>query len=177
MEYTLADAAKLAKVNRSTLFRAIKKGNMSARKLEDGTFRVDASELARVYDLQHVARGDVDALHEDAQSENVAATGAPNRDLDGEAALLRLKVQMLQDQLARERTLREEELERIAQEREDARGTVLDLRKRLDKAEERILALAAPPASEQAQKRPPEVVQGVEPAKTSRGFLGRLLGR
>jgi hypothetical protein len=175
MEYTLAEAAKLAKVNRSTLFRSIKKGNLSARKLEDGTFRVDASELARVYDLQHVARNSLDALHHGAQGEVDATTRAPDRDSGGEAALLRLKVQMLEDQLARERTLREEELERIAQEREDARSTVQDLRKRLDKAEERILALVAPErAEDRPNGSPPRVV---EPVKAPRGFMARLLGR
>lgn len=56
---------------------------------------------------------------------------------------------------------------------------VTDLRKRLDRAEERILALAAPPASERPQKRPDVAPArgGVEPPRPSRSFLGRLLGR
>ncbi len=55
------------------------------------------------------------------------------------ADLVRLELRMVKDQLAREREDRE-------QERATARETVDDLRKRLDRSEERVLALSAPPA-------------------------------
>ena len=47
---TIAEAAKLAKVSRSTLLKAIKAGKLSAvRGIVRGQFRVDAAELHRVY--------------------------------------------------------------------------------------------------------------------------------
>ena len=52
MEYSLVDAAKAARVNKSTVLRAIGRGKLSARREEDGSYRIDASELARVYELR-----------------------------------------------------------------------------------------------------------------------------
>jgi hypothetical protein len=172
MEYPLADAAKLAKVNRSTLFRAIKSGKLSARRDGDGTYKVDASELARVYELQHVPHRSDDALHSAAQG-----TGA-----GVELALFR--AQVLEEQLAREREERARERSRWDQERdtilERERDTVSDLRKRLDRAEERVLALSAPPSQPPmpatALAEPVASVPPVAP-KPSPSFLARLFGR
>ena len=182
MEYALVDAAKLARVNRSTLFRAIKSGRLSARRDEDGTYKVDASELARAYDLQHVSHKSDDALHSAAQGEVAPATSTQSSVAGAELALFR--AQVLEEQLAREREERARERSRWDQERdtilERERDTVADLRKRLDRAEERVLALSAPPS------QPPvpaaTVVEPVAPAplvlsKPPTGFLARLLGR
>lgn len=182
MEYALVDAAKLAKVNRSTLFRAIKAGRLSARRDDDGTYRVDASELARVYDLQHVSHETDGALHSAAQGADAPATSTQGQGASAELALFR--VQMLEEQLTREREERERERSRWDQERdtilERERDTVADLRKRLDRAEERVLALSAPPS------QPPvpaaAVVEPVAPVplvlpKPPAGFLARLFGR
>lgn len=103
MEYTLVDAAKAAKVNRSTLFRAIKAGRLSARREEDGSYKVDASELARVYDLQHVTHKVEDALHSAAQGMNAPATSAQGESSGAELAFLRAR--MLEDQLPRFRVM------------------------------------------------------------------------
>lgn len=182
MEYPLADAAKLARVNRSTLFRAIKAGRLSARRDDDGTYRVDASELARLYDLQHVTHKSIDALHENAQGLSATAKTAQGDTSAGE--LIRFRIQTLEEQLAREREERERERRQWAQERdtilERERDTVADLRKRLDRAEERVLALSPPPS------QPPvpvaAVIEQVAPApplppKPPAGFLARLFGR
>lgn len=160
MEHTLAEAAKVARLNKSTLFRAIKSGRLSARRLDDGSYRIDASELARVYDLQHLTRNDDNAEQQRATALDVPAT-PPTTEVSGaEIAVLRSKVTMLEDQLARERELRDRERETIL---ETTKETVEDLRRRLDKSEERILALAAP-ASPTSHKLPPS-------------FLSRLFGR
>lgn len=167
MEYTLADAAKAAKVNKSTLFRAVKRGRLSARRIEDGSYRIDASELARIYDLQHLARNGGDALQR-------SAIGADAPAIEGTSATevieLRIRVEMLQEQLTRERELRD-------QERETNQETVTDLRKRLDRAEERILALAAPAAPERPQVGPSRASAGLELSRSPRGLLNRLWGR
>lgn len=206
MEYSLADAAKAARVAKSTVLRAIKAGRLSARREEDGTYRIDASELARAFDLQHLARSANHAVNHVEPGGLVRATGGPE---DGPGAeLMRLELRLVRDQLTREREDRE-------LERATARETVDDLRKRLDRSEERVLALsaqavpvapqpaqeppavveelrrrleeseahvrslvtAAPPAPQAAQERPSEAPARVTPAGGIRGFLGRLLGR
>lgn len=144
MEYTLTDAAKLTRLNKSTLFRAIKAGRLSARRDEGGAYKVDASELARVYDLQHVPRNGVNAVQSAATGEEAPAmtamVGAPTLELAFQRA------RMLEDQLAREREDRERERLVRDQEREEHGETVRDLRRRLDRAEERVLALTSQPA-------------------------------
>jgi len=47
MSYTLTQAAEAAKVQRSTVFKWIKAGKVSASKADDGTFRIDPAELHR----------------------------------------------------------------------------------------------------------------------------------
>lgn len=167
MEYTLVDAAKAAKVNRSTLFRAIKAGRLSARRGDDGSYKVEASELARVYDLQHITHKSTDVSHSVAQGADAPATSAQGRNAGAELASLR--AQMVEDQLAREREERRREREDRERERaswdqeretilERERETVGDLRKRLDRAEERVLALTAQPAPRPTLE-PPAVVE------------------
>ena len=168
MEHTLADAAKVAGLNKSTLFRAIKAGRLSARRLDDGSYRIDASELARVYDPQHVPRNDSNAEQQRATASGASAI-PPMTEVSGtELAVLRSKVTMLEDQLARERELRDRERETIL---ETTKETVEDLRRRLDKSEERILALAPPVGGTGVDKPVPATL------RSSRGFLARLFGR
>jgi len=52
MELTLSQAAKQAKVAKSTISRAIEKGRLSARKDDLGRFHIDTSELFRVFSPQ-----------------------------------------------------------------------------------------------------------------------------
>lgn len=51
MVYTLGEAAKATGKSKATLSKAIKAGRISAQKDESGTFRIDPSELHRVYPL------------------------------------------------------------------------------------------------------------------------------
>src|SRR5579859_3496748 len=48
-QLTLQQAATQVGKSRSTIWRAVKSGRISAHKQEDGDFLVDASELLRVY--------------------------------------------------------------------------------------------------------------------------------
>lgn len=48
-ELSLSQAAKQAGKSKSTIGRAIESGRLSARKNQDGTFRIDPSELFRVF--------------------------------------------------------------------------------------------------------------------------------
>ena len=49
MVYTLGEAAKATGMSKATISKAIKSGRISASKDETGTFRIDPSELHRVY--------------------------------------------------------------------------------------------------------------------------------
>lgn len=135
MEFSLSAAAKAAGKGKSTIHNAIKSGRLSARREEDGTYKIDASELARVFTLN---------VPMNSQLDDPEPLPEPHRE---GSAVLQVKVAMLQDQLVREREL--------------SRDTIDDLRKRLDRAEERVHALTYQPP----QERP-----------RSRGFLRRLLG-
>ena len=87
---------------------------------------------------------------------------------------------MTKDQLVRERDLRDQERQGIERERETTSDTVADLRRRLDRSEERVLALSAPSSPPVA----PLVVAAAlaapapaSPPKAPTGFLARLFGR
>lgn len=123
MGLTLRQAADLSGTSRSTIHRALKSGKLSGGRLEDGAWDIDPSELARVFPWD---------ITEPAQR-NVAGQ---ERNGPGEReAVLAVRVEMLEHQLDRER------------------DTVEDLRKRLDRAEDRILALSAPAAEPVRQGR------------------------
>lgn len=176
MEYTLTEAAHATGLSRPTIFRSIKKGALSARREADKSYRIDASELARVFPI--VSLKQADTVHGNGAKhleipETPAARG-------GEMVLLQLELRMTKDQLARERELRDQERESMERERETARDTVADLRRRLDRTEERVLALTAMPASSAAP--PVSVAEPVASApavspKPQGGFLSRLFGR
>lgn len=48
MQVTLGQAAKQLGVGKATLSRYIKQGKLSAQKQEDGSYRIDVSELDRI---------------------------------------------------------------------------------------------------------------------------------
>ena len=50
MKYTLGEAAKAVGKSKSTISKAIKNGTISANRLSNGRFEIDASELFRVFE-------------------------------------------------------------------------------------------------------------------------------
>lgn len=52
MQHTLGTAAKATGLSKATIHRAIKSGKLSALRQDDGSFKIDPSELARVYELR-----------------------------------------------------------------------------------------------------------------------------
>jgi hypothetical protein len=130
LEYSLSKAAEVTGQGKSTIHRAIKSGKLSASRHEDGSYTIDASELSRVFPLEMLEPT------ERHGSEPILGT---HRDSE---EVLRVKVAMLEDQLSRER------------------DTVEDLRKRLDKADDRLLSITQQHPSNAATK----------------SFLARLLG-
>lgn len=114
---TLGQAAKAVGKSKSTLTRAIQSGRLSAQRLEDKSYRIDPSELSRVFDLK-TPETVSDANH-----------ATPELDLEEHPAVLKVKLEAAQAALERERELSE------------------DLTRRLDRAEERVLMLSAPKPS------------------------------
>ena len=131
MEYTLTKAAEATGKGKSTIHRAIKSGKLSATRHDDGSYSIDASELHRAFPRN---------TQEPSPWDSKEPLGEP---ATVELEVLRMKAAMLEEQLGRER------------------DSVEDLRRRLDRAEERVLALSAPPTSREPQ----------------RGLLARLWGR
>ena len=156
MEYTITQAAEVVNKGRSTLHRAVKEGRLSAYRGDGGTYYIDASELARVFPM---------AAHEQPKRDAMAHHDTPS---ETELATLALRVSMLETALERER-------EAVVREREVAdreRDVSNDLRRRLDRAEERVLAL-----THQAPQGPPEPPAKASEPPPARGILSRWLGR
>ena len=126
MGLTLRQAADLCGASRSTIHRALKSGKLSGTRIEDGAWDIEPSELARVFPWD---------ISEPVQRDN---SGQGKERTSEKEAVLAVKVEMLEHQLERER------------------DTIADLRKRLDRAEDRVLALTSqtlPPAPEPTPTR------------------------
>jgi len=104
--------------NKATIQRAIKNGKISAEKNSSGAYEIDPSELHRVYPAttQIVAQQDISN-----------DTQRPNKYDE----TIQLKLDLLE--VERER------------ERDQLQATINDLRTRLDRSEERIMALLPAP--------------------------------
>jgi len=136
-------------LSRSTLNRATKSGRLSAHRDEAGAILIDASELARVYGV---------TSPEPVQRRAMTSHDEPR---DEAVAVLETKVAMLTDQL-----------ERGDRERTTILETVEDLRRRLDRAEERVLALTAQPTP--AQESPAVVEEVHRPLEESPAVVEEL---
>jgi excisionase family DNA binding protein len=107
---SLSQAAKKTGVSKPTLSRWIKKGKISAEKLENGGYLIDASELDRVMSMKE--RGN-----------SVTGNGNP---------------EMLQMTTPNETSMLHREIELLVQRLKDRDGEIEDLRRRLDtESEER----------------------------------------
>lgn len=93
MKLTLIQAANETGKDRSTIFRAIKKGTISADKQDNGGYLIDPVELFRVYppkkQQEDTQRCATDATQHDAQGVLVDA--------------LKSQIELLRDQVERER--------------------------------------------------------------------------
>jgi len=124
MKLTLRQAADKCGKSRSTVHRALRSGKLSGSRDDGGAWSIDPAELARVFPWdahKHGQRDDVERGRYEAGDSS---------------AVLAVKVEMLEQQLERER------------------DTVEDLRRRLDRAEERVFALSAPSPTRRQQEGP-----------------------
>jgi hypothetical protein len=131
-QLSLGQAAKQVGKSKSTITRAIQSGKLSAQRQDDNSYKIEPSELFRVWP----ATG--------AQPDDDATPKTPQ---DDETSSMQSRIELLEALLEREKDAAG-----------DLRGTIDDLRKRLDKAEDRVTALIAPEATRGARE----------------GLLGRL---
>ncbi len=146
MQFSLSQAAKETGKGKSSIHRAIKSGRLSAQRHEDGTYSIDAAELFRAFPPT-LAEPKPEQRAEPHQEPLVASAVVEE--------VLRVRVEMLTAQLEREQ------------------DTVADLRRRLDRAEERIFTLSYSPAATPAA---PSVgsLQQPKPKPYRRNLLGFL---
>lgn len=128
MSWSVSRAARETGLSKSTISRAIKSGRISAAKQYDGSYLIEPAELFRVYPSS-VAQP-LSNAHHDAVRNPLEETPAT---FSNELELLKLKLAMTEELLDRERENSKHQYE-----------TVLDLRKRLDAATDKVLALAQP---------------------------------
>jgi excisionase family DNA binding protein len=134
MAYTLTKAATATGVSRSTIFRAIKTGRISATRTEGGNFEIEPAELHRVFPpaetrAAHAGNG---AMNRDAMAAATADTG--------QLAQLESEIKALREALLREQL-------------HETRDTVDDLRRDRDAWRSQAQQLALPkPATEPARR-------------------------
>lgn len=128
MSWSVSRAARETGLSKSTISRAIKSGRVSAARQHDGSYLIEPAELFRVYP-RNVAQPPLDARHDPVRNPLEEASATTSNEIE----LLKLKLAMTEELLARERENSQRQQE-----------TVQDLRKRLDAATDKVLALAQP---------------------------------
>ncbi len=133
MELSLGAAARMAGLNKTTLSRHIRAGRLSAQRVDGGGYLIDASELARVYELRPDATGTRPEARSDARPDSDPLATLP---ATADALVAELRAQLAQSQ-----------------------ATVEDLRARLDASETRLdrllLSLPSPATVAPALAAPP----------------------
>lgn len=133
MQYSANQAAELTGKNVATITRAIKSGKISAAKDQSGAWKIDGAELSRVFPLR------AQSLQTPDMQSNANVTQTPNKPEDN---ALREELATLRERVKADSRLLEERANHIG-----------DLQKRLDRAEDRILALSAPTPEPMRQVR------------------------
>ena len=128
---TLAQAAERAGTARSTIFRWIRSGRLSATKLDGGTYRIDPAELMRVLDSLRVAATEGAGVAK-APAERLATSRFAEDATD--ATELRLANARLEAELASLRELLGAEKRRTAELLEAERRRAAELRQDRDDA-------------------------------------------
>ena len=151
MKHTLGTAAEAVGVSKSTIYRAVKAGRLSASRNSDGEYEIDPAELHRVYEPV-AQRVEERVMTRDAKTDDTVAGTATLAGFeharwlqalaDDQRRQLREKDEVIADQL------------RIMEERDDA------WRQRFEALEQKLL-----PAPDPASEMPPH-----------RGFWRRMFG-
>jgi len=107
---TLGQAARLTGTSKTTITRAIKAGRLSATRRDDGGYRIDPAELARVYEIkpETPATGTAtgDAVHRATLGQEGAAT--PDVEVIARMAAMEAELRGLKDMVAELRQSRDQ---------------------------------------------------------------------
>lgn len=106
MSYTLGEASKAVGKSKTTLHRAIKSGKISATKTDDGAYAIDPAELHRVFP----------AAVTEQQQEQYNRNGEEHQGNTLET--LRIKLDLLEIARDRERSLMEETIADLREDRD-----------------------------------------------------------
>lgn len=110
MQYTAGQAAKATGKNVATITRAIKSGKVSAEKDASGSWRIDASELHRVFPLRE----------QDLRKPQMQTDASPLQEqIKSQAAGLEQELATLRERVAAQLELLEERAGQISDLRED----------------------------------------------------------
>jgi excisionase family DNA binding protein len=108
---SLREAAEQAGTSKSTIFRAIKAGKLSAERTEDNGFAIDPAELFRVYPPK---RTTVAAEHATHRSEGQDATPDEMAEQAARMTLLEAELRAMKEMLAEVRQSRDDWKEQAA---------------------------------------------------------------
>lgn len=128
--FTLGEAAKEVGKSKTTLTRAINAGRLSAKRLDDGSYQIDPSELFRVYDVAEQSNPEETPSHA-ASDETVTRLHSEIDDLKRRLAQSEEDRRQAEDDrrneitrvtalLTHEQESRTKASDRLAQEREQA---------------------------------------------------------
>lgn len=168
---SLREAAQLCGRGKSTIQAAIKAGKLSAGRNEQGGYEIDPAELHRVFEFNvssdrtedtEERTEDTEERTEDTKNRTAQDTQAPpfkalpvvsgsvqKKGIGTGHSLsdAETRVRHLEELLAAERAGCEALKEALQARVDDLQGTISDLRKRLDVAEEEKLRLLPPPVA------------------------------
>lgn len=155
--FTLGEAAKAAGISKPTLSKAISSGRISAEKTPEGSYRIQAAELFRVYPPNRKGNGLPQTEIDDRE------TVKDNRLLEREVGELRERLATFESERDRERRQLTDQIE--------------DLRRRLDQEgeERRRLTAILTDQRPKPEAEAPMMVEAV--ASKPKGFWARLRGR
>lgn len=94
---SLSEAAKATVQSKSTIWRAIKAGRLSATRTDTGEFQIDPAELHRVFPI---GTGEARISNASAKRDATAADRVGTAVLETEIAGLKAMAELLRDQLA-----------------------------------------------------------------------------
>ncbi len=160
---SLREAAQLCGRGKSTIQTSIKEGKLSAGRNEKGGYQIDPSELYRVFPFSLSSDGTWDRADRTEPDTNPArdsgrpvVSGGVQSTVDGtgrDVSEAELRVKHLEELLEAERAGREDLKEALQARVDDLQTTVMDLRKRLDQAEEEKMRLLPPPSNGERETR------------------------
>ena len=156
MSYTLGEAAKAVEFSKPTLSRAIKSGKLSATRLEDGSYQIDAAELQRWKDSNGHRNG---SKRQTTTRNGTDVTPSETPDSSG----LEIEVATLREQLRSAEAARGFLEERVSD--------LQDRAERAEAKEDKLLALIS-----NLRTREPEPTTFSPAATPRRGLWARLVG-